>query len=274
MSESVGAGCVVFGGWVRRPSSSGTAPGLVLADMDGEVAADAAHALEGLEGEAVSCETDVRSWASVERDRSCTETFGAIDFVVANAGIGDYSALDTGDPERWRRAIETNFLGPCTRSRRPSRDAGPGRRHIVRWRRSPGGGPGSVSRCTSRRSGGSSASDGPCARRPSSYGVRVTMIEPGMVDTPLVRSTAEGRSELERFADVRVMTSPGASRSRSPNPRASRAGAHDQARRPGALNRGRRRTSHRTRTPSGSPWMSWRPPRSSSTWRWRPRTPR
>ena len=34
------------------------------------------------------------------------------------------------------------------------------------------------------------------------YGVRVTMIEPGMVDTPLVRSTAEGRSELERFATL------------------------------------------------------------------------
>jgi len=32
------------------------------------------------------------------------------------------------------------------------------------------------------------------------HNVRVTMIEPGMVDTPLVRSTAEGRSELERFA--------------------------------------------------------------------------
>jgi NADP-dependent 3-hydroxy acid dehydrogenase YdfG len=36
------------------------------------------------------------------------------------------------------------------------------------------------------------------------HGVRVTMIEPGMVDTPLVRSTSEGRSELDRFAALRI----------------------------------------------------------------------
>ena len=36
------------------------------------------------------------------------------------------------------------------------------------------------------------------------HNVRVTMIEPGMVDTPLVRSTAEGREELERFAALSV----------------------------------------------------------------------
>jgi NADP-dependent 3-hydroxy acid dehydrogenase YdfG len=34
--------------------------------------------------------------------------------------------------------------------------------------------------------------------------IRVTMIEPGMVDTPLVRSTKEGRSELERFAALNI----------------------------------------------------------------------
>ena len=56
--------------------------------------------------------TDVRSWGSVEHAiASCTETFGGIDFVIANAGIGDYSSLDSGDPERWRRVIETNLLG-------------------------------------------------------------------------------------------------------------------------------------------------------------------
>jgi NADP-dependent 3-hydroxy acid dehydrogenase YdfG len=31
-------------------------------------------------------------------------------------------------------------------------------------------------------------------------GIAVTLIEPAIVDTPLVRSTAEGRDELERFA--------------------------------------------------------------------------
>ncbi len=34
--------------------------------------------------------------------------------------------------------------------------------------------------------------------------VRVTMIEPGMVDTPLLHETEEGMSELERFAALDV----------------------------------------------------------------------
>ena len=34
------------------------------------------------------------------------------------------------------------------------------------------------------------------------HNVRVTMIEPGIVDTPLVRESEEGRSELERFASL------------------------------------------------------------------------
>ena len=34
------------------------------------------------------------------------------------------------------------------------------------------------------------------------HNVRVTMIEPGIVDTPLVRETEEGRDELERFASL------------------------------------------------------------------------
>jgi NADP-dependent 3-hydroxy acid dehydrogenase YdfG len=36
------------------------------------------------------------------------------------------------------------------------------------------------------------------------HNVRVTMIEPSMVDTPLVRATAEGRDELERFATLQA----------------------------------------------------------------------
>ena len=39
------------------------------------------------------------------------------------------------------------------------------------------------------------------------HNVRVTMIEPGMVDTPLLLETEEGRGELERFARSRSTTS-------------------------------------------------------------------
>ena len=79
--------------------------------------------------------TDVREWASASRRwcDACIETFGAIDFVVANAGIGDYSSLDTGDPERWRRVVETNFLGVLhtVRGGVPADEGAAGRGHIV-----------------------------------------------------------------------------------------------------------------------------------------------
>ena len=196
--RGIGEGCAAE--LVRRGAK------VVLADLDEDVAAQAAASLDGLDGEAVPHGTDVRSWPSVEAAvAACIDRFDGIDFVVANAGIGDYSALDTGDPERWRRVVETNLLGVL---------------HTVRAAFPP---------MKAQRSGdivlmGSIASRWTWVGEPIyiatkwavaglgwalrkealEHDVRVTLIEPGMVDTPLVRSTPEGRSELERFATLQV----------------------------------------------------------------------
>src|SRR6476646_1291296 len=76
---------------------------VVLADLDGDAVDASANALEDLDGSAAACELAVRSWDSVVHAIArCTDAFGGIDFVGANAGIGKFISHDTGDPEEWR----------------------------------------------------------------------------------------------------------------------------------------------------------------------------
>ncbi|HEX3300210.1 MAG TPA: SDR family NAD(P)-dependent oxidoreductase, partial [Actinomycetota bacterium] len=77
-ARGIGHGCAAE--LVRRGAS------VVLADLDGEAVVASANALEDLDGSAVACELDVRSWDSVQGAIArCTDAFGGIDFVVANA---------------------------------------------------------------------------------------------------------------------------------------------------------------------------------------------
>jgi NADP-dependent 3-hydroxy acid dehydrogenase YdfG len=196
--RGIGEGCAAE--LVRRGAK------VMLADLDEELAAKAAAALEGLQGEAVPHTSDVRSWTSVEAMiAACVERFGGIDFVVANAGIGDYSALDTGDPERWRRVIETNLLGVLhtVRAAFPvMKTQGSGQVVLmasIAGRQTWVGEPVYIA-----TKWGVVGLGWALRKEALEHGVRVTMIEPGMVDTPLVRSTPEGRSELERFATLQI----------------------------------------------------------------------
>ena len=102
--RGIGEGCAV--------TLAGHGSRLLLADLDEARLAALADKILADGGEATTQVTDVRDWSQVElMADACEQAYGSVDFVVANAGIGDYSALDTGDPERWRRVVETNFLG-------------------------------------------------------------------------------------------------------------------------------------------------------------------
>jgi NADP-dependent 3-hydroxy acid dehydrogenase YdfG len=179
---------------------------VLLADLDDDPLGEAVTELSSAGAEVTGRVTDVRDWQSVEEmAEACIHTFGGIDFVVANAGIGDYSALDTGDPERWRRVIETNFLGVLhtVRAAFPRmKERGGGQIVLmasIAGRQTWVGEP--VYIATKWAVVGL----GWALRKEAlEHNVRVSMIEPGMVDTPLVRSTEEGRSELERFAALSI----------------------------------------------------------------------
>jgi len=123
--------------------------------------------------------------------------FGRLDFVVANAGITDWGSMSDGDPQRWRDVIETNVLGVAQtiRATMPVL-AAQGRGHIVITASISGrtayvGEP--VYIATKWALVGLSKA---LRKEARPAGVRVSVIEPGIVDTPLVRQTAEGAAEL------------------------------------------------------------------------------
>jgi NADP-dependent 3-hydroxy acid dehydrogenase YdfG len=164
---------------------------LMLVDQEPARGRDVVGRVRAAGGEALVEAADVRDPVAQQRavDRALSE-WGRIDLLLANAGIADQSRVATGDPARWRAVIETNLLGAILscRSVLPSmlqRDIG----HIfiiasVSGRESYVGEPvyiaskwGQVGFAHSLR----------LELQAAESNVRVTVVEPGLVDTPLTR---------------------------------------------------------------------------------------
>jgi NADP-dependent 3-hydroxy acid dehydrogenase YdfG len=177
---------------------------LVLADRDEETLAETIAAITAAGGEALPVAADVRDHRDMERLRdACLERFGRIDFAVANAGIGDASSMDEGDPERWRAVIETNVLGVAytIRAVLPAmREQGDG--HLVLIA-SVSGREAYIGEPIYSASKWAVVGLGHSLRKETvGTGVRVTLIEPGLVDTPLVRSHPFAQAWLETIAPL------------------------------------------------------------------------
>lgn len=136
-------------------------------------------------------------------DAALTE-YGRLDYVVANAGIADWGSMSEGDPDRWREVLETNVLGTAftIRATLPTllrSSSG----HVV-ITASISGRVTYVGEPIYIASKWALVGLGRALRKEvAGAGVRVTLIEPGIVDTPLVSGTAEGRREL---AQVRPLS--------------------------------------------------------------------
>ncbi len=164
---------------------------MVLVDRQPARGTDVVERVRAAGGEAVLEVVDVRDAVAQERavGRALTE-WGRVDLLLAGAGIADQSRVATGDPERWRAVIETNLLGALLSCRAAlpamlERDSG----HIfivasVSGRESYVGEPvyiaskwGQVGFAHSLR----------LELQAAGSNVRVTLVEPGLVDTPLTR---------------------------------------------------------------------------------------
>jgi NADP-dependent 3-hydroxy acid dehydrogenase YdfG len=196
--RGIGAGCA--------EATAALGARVMVADLELDRATEVAARITDAGGQASAAAVDVRDWRRVdELCDAALETFGALDFVVANAGIGDYSSLHDGDPDRWRTVVETNLLGVLHTVRAAyARMKERGRGHIVLMASTAGrqtwvGEPVYIA-----TKWGVVGLGWALRKEAIEHHVRVTMIEPGMVDTPLVRSTPEGRSELERFAALSI----------------------------------------------------------------------
>jgi NADP-dependent 3-hydroxy acid dehydrogenase YdfG len=145
--------------------------------------ADKLRALaDELDGLAVPC--DVTVWEDNERlAREALSAFGRIDVCFANAGFGAKRGWLEETPEHWRDMVLTNVLGAAYTTRAVLPAVKESKGHLVltssvAGRRALAG---SLYSCTKH----AVTAMGEALRQDlNDTGVRVTLIEPGVVDTP------------------------------------------------------------------------------------------
>ncbi|MEA2207939.1 MAG: hypothetical protein QOF54_416 [Solirubrobacteraceae bacterium] len=154
------------------------------------LAARSQEKLDALAGElggaerALAASCDVTEW---DEQQSLAEralsTYGQIDAVFANAGFGGPRGFLADTPEHWREMVLTNVYGAALTLRATIPALKHSRGHLlltssVAGRRAL---PGSLYSCTKH----AVTAMGEAARLDlNGTGVRVTLIEPGVVDTP------------------------------------------------------------------------------------------
>jgi NADP-dependent 3-hydroxy acid dehydrogenase YdfG len=148
---------------------------------------------------------DVTEWADQQRAVAETlERFGELDAAFANAGFGAKRGFLEEDPEFWRSMVLTNVLGPALTIRAVlphflEQDAGhflitssvAGRRAL----------PGSLYSATKHAA--TAMGEGlrqELRQMHDNFTVRVTLIEPGMVDTPFFENKPDGALQPDDIA--------------------------------------------------------------------------
>ena len=154
------------------------------------LAARSEDKLQALAGElgghdrALALRCDVTSWEDQEHMvATALDAFGRVDVAFANAGFGAQRGFDNETPEFWRELVLTNVLGVAytIRATLPAMRDSTGHYLItssVAGRRPLKGSLYSASKFAVTAMGESLRQD------LNGTGVRVTVIEPGMVDTP------------------------------------------------------------------------------------------
>ena len=172
---------------------------LVLADCDARRGAEVVDAVRAAGGSAELAITDVREYAQVAALAGLAlERFGRIDVLVANAGIADQSRADRADPERSKAVVETNLLGAvyAVRAVVPSMlECGSGHIFVMASVSGREAYPGEAVYIASKW--GLVGFAHALRQEVAEGGVRVTLVEPGIVDTPLTRDNPVVRPLLE-----------------------------------------------------------------------------
>lgn len=166
-------------------------PGPELSQAVGELSA------AGIQARAA--EADVRDFGSVERAVTQVHAdLGRIDVLVASAGVADQSSITSGSPERWQQVVQTNLLGManCIRAVSPLMLEASGGDIVMIA--SASGRDSYVGEPLYIASKWGVVGLGHAVRKElQSRNVRVALIEPGLVDTPLTRDSPVVRPMVE-----------------------------------------------------------------------------
>jgi NADP-dependent 3-hydroxy acid dehydrogenase YdfG len=181
---------------------------LVLAARRQEPLDELAADLDG--GDAVMTKTcDVTEWEQVEELVDATlDRFGALDVVFANAGFGASRGFLEESPEQWRSMVLTNVLGVAhtIRATLPHLlERGTGHYLItssVAGRRALPGSLYSATKWAATAIGESLRQE--LRQMHDNEAIKVTLIEPGMVDTPFFDNRPSKALEADDIAGAVV----------------------------------------------------------------------
>jgi NADP-dependent 3-hydroxy acid dehydrogenase YdfG len=171
---------------------------LVLAARSEDRIAALAHELGEDRALAVRC--DVTEWDDQQHMVSeALAAFGQLDVVFANAGFGAPRGFLESDTEHWRAMVLTNVYGAALTIRATLPQVRETRGHVlltgsVAGRRALPGSLYSATKWAVTAMGES------LRQEVDGTGVRVTLIEPGMVDTPFFDNRPQGALEADDIA--------------------------------------------------------------------------
>jgi NADP-dependent 3-hydroxy acid dehydrogenase YdfG len=172
---------------------------VVLLSLPGEELTGTADELIAAGVRALPVAADVRDFGAVERAAGqIVADLGRIDVLVASAGVADQSSISGGSPDRWQTVVETNLLGVANSIRAVTPAmirAGSGDIVVIA---SASGRDSYVGEPLYIASKWGVVGLGHAARKElQSSGIRVALIEPGLVDTPLTRGSPVVRPLVE-----------------------------------------------------------------------------
>lgn len=172
---------------------------VVLLSLPGPELSQTAGELGAAGVRAYPAAADVRDFGAVERAvTQVIADLGRIDVLVASAGIADQSSITGGSPARWQAVVETNLLGVANTVRAVTPEmvrAGSGDIVVIA---SASGRDTYVGEPLYIASKWGVVGLGHAVRKElQSSNIRVALIEPGLVDTPLTRGSPVVRPLVE-----------------------------------------------------------------------------
>jgi NADP-dependent 3-hydroxy acid dehydrogenase YdfG len=192
-----GASSGIGAATARRAAEAGYRVVLAARSLDKleQLAADL-----GAPERALAVRCDVAEWTEQEAMvASALETFERIDVAFANAGFGAKRGFLEETPEHWRSMVLTNVYGAALTIRATLPALTESKGHLLLTGSVAGrrGVPGSLYSCTKW----AVTAMGEAARQElNGSGVRVTLVEPGMVATPFFDTVPMGALEADDVA--------------------------------------------------------------------------
>ena len=185
---------------------------VAVADIDANLARDAANELERQGGRAVAIEADVANPASIRAMiESVLSAFGRIDILVNNAGIGGNTPFLETSLEEWERILRVNLTGAFLVAQAAAREmvkAGGGRVINIASLSGQRGGTGRAAYGAAKA--GLDLLTRVMAVELAEHGINVNSIAPGPIETEMAKFAhdAATRAAYERLVPMRRYGSP------------------------------------------------------------------